>query len=116
MSKNKGSGLLFWLVVAVFLFLLARVFQLQVLQGRENRILAENNRLQKQTVVAPRGLIFDRHGGLLAGNIPQYWLEDKQIEREEALERQADGKDEELVIKPCVIIRQAKPLPTWWDI
>ena len=38
------------------------------------RELAENNRLRKLPIKAPRGLIYDRHGRLLVENIPSYNL------------------------------------------
>src|SRR3954454_14818827 len=46
----------------------------QLVQGCYYRELAENNRLRKLPIKAPRGLIFDRHGRLLVENIPSYAL------------------------------------------
>lgn len=46
----------------------------QVVQGGYYRELAENNRLRKVPVKAPRGLIYDREGRLLVGNVPSYEL------------------------------------------
>ena len=46
----------------------------QLVQGSYYRELAENNRLRKLPIKAPRGLIFDRHGRLLVENIPSYAL------------------------------------------
>jgi penicillin-binding protein 2 len=46
----------------------------QLVQGDYYRELAENNRLRKLPIKAPRGLIFDRHGRLLVENIPSYNL------------------------------------------
>lgn len=46
----------------------------QVVQGNYYLKLAENNRLRKLPVTAPRGLIFDRHGSLLVDNVPSYNL------------------------------------------
>src|SRR5436305_393303 len=46
----------------------------QLVQGDYYRELAENNRLRKLPVKAPRGLIFDRKGRLLVENVPSYNL------------------------------------------
>jgi len=46
----------------------------QLVQGSYYRELAENNRLRKLPIKAPRGLIFDRNGRLLVENIPSYAL------------------------------------------
>ena len=46
----------------------------QLVQGDYYRELAENNRLRKLSIKAPRGLIYDRHGRLLVENIPSYNL------------------------------------------
>jgi penicillin-binding protein 2 len=46
----------------------------QLVQGEYYRELAENNRLRKLPIKAPRGLIFDRKGRLLVENIPSYNL------------------------------------------
>src|SRR6478672_7214993 len=46
----------------------------QVVQGDYYRELAENNRLRKLPIKAPRGLIFDRKGRLLVENVPSYNL------------------------------------------
>src|SRR3954449_5867352 len=54
----------------------------QLVQGDYYRELAENNRLRKLPIKAPRGLIFDRNGRLLVENIPSYNL---MIDRSRAL-------------------------------
>src|SRR6185295_7584933 len=46
----------------------------QLVQGDYYRELAENNRLRKLPLKAPRGLIYDRKGRLLVENIPSYNL------------------------------------------
>src|SRR4030095_14093033 len=46
----------------------------QIVHGDYYRELAENNRLRKLPIKAPRGLIYDRHGRLLVENIPSYNL------------------------------------------
>lgn len=46
----------------------------QIVQGSYYRELAENNRLRKLPIKAPRGLIYDRKGRLMVENIPSYNL------------------------------------------
>ncbi|HEX5758400.1 MAG TPA: penicillin-binding protein 2 [Thermoanaerobaculia bacterium] len=46
----------------------------QIVHGESYRELAENNRLRKLPMEAPRGLIHDRHGRLMVENIPSYNL------------------------------------------
>jgi penicillin-binding protein 2 len=46
----------------------------QLVQGGYYAELADNNRLRKLPIRAPRGLIFDRHGRSLVENIPSYSL------------------------------------------
>lgn len=61
-------------IVAALLFLAGRLFQLQVLDHRSYATLADANRLRETSIPAPRGLIFDRNGTLLARNRPSYQL------------------------------------------
>ena len=46
----------------------------QVLEGGYYRQLAENNRLRKISIEAPRGTIYDRHDRVLVENLPSYNL------------------------------------------
>ena len=61
--------------VAGLMVLIASGFWfVQIAQGDYYRELAENNRLRKLPIIAPRGLIFDRRGRLLVENLPSYNL------------------------------------------
>ena len=93
MNEERNITPIVLVVLAVFLILFIRLFQLQIIGGKENRFLAENNRTQKIVIPAPRGIIFDRHGEILAQNEPVYLLKDKEITREEALKIQSGGKE-----------------------
>ena len=56
-------------VATVFILLLvARLFQLQIVEHERYATHAADNRLTTQTIPPPRGLIFDRHGNILASN------------------------------------------------
>jgi penicillin-binding protein 2 len=62
------------LVTGVLVLIAAGFWFVQMVQGDYYRELAENNRLRKLPIQAPRGLIYDRHGRLLVENIPSYNL------------------------------------------
>ena len=72
-SFPKGKWL-FWAILIVFLILLGRVWQLQIIQGEKYRQLADKNRLRLEKVNPPRGRIFDRKGRLIVGNKPSFDL------------------------------------------
>ena len=59
-------------LIAVFLLLLGSFFRLQVLQHDRYRLKSESNRLRAIPLAAPRGLILDRHGAVIAENVPGY--------------------------------------------
>ena len=52
--------------------LIARLFDLQIVNGADYRQKAENRSSKQVTVVAPRGEILDRHGDILATNRDGY--------------------------------------------
>ncbi len=53
-------------VLLIFLAIVGRLVQLQLIEGRQNRELAEHNRIRVVRALAPRGGIYDRKGRLLA--------------------------------------------------
>lgn len=61
-------------VLAAFTILFARLFYLQVVEGREYRRLSEINSIRLHDIDAPRGLIFDRQGRMLVDNRPSFDL------------------------------------------
>jgi penicillin-binding protein 2 len=58
------------LVVATILFL--RLWYLQILKGQEFKQFAEENRLKKIKIEAPRGMVFDRNKQILLDNHPTF--------------------------------------------
>jgi penicillin-binding protein 2 len=62
------------LAAGLLVFVGAWYWFVQVVQGPTYRELAENNRLRRMPIAAPRGLVFDRHGELLIENVPSYNL------------------------------------------
>lgn len=83
------------LCLILFFIIFLRLFHLQIVEGKINRELADGNRIQIKVIHAPRGVIFDRNGKILAANSPAFRLVDKGstsavsktrlISREEAL-------------------------------
>jgi penicillin-binding protein 2 len=59
-------------MVGVFVVLGVRLWDLQVVNGARYRELAEQNRVVRVPVLAPRGVIYDRTGRLLARNDPGF--------------------------------------------
>jgi penicillin-binding protein 2 len=59
-------------VVFAFAFLAFQTWQLQIVQGGEYVEKSERNRYRLQSIDAPRGVIYDREGHLLAGNVPSF--------------------------------------------
>lgn len=67
--------------------LIARLFDLQVLQNEYFQSRANENRMRVMPVAPVRGLVYDRHGALLAQNKPAFVLEvtPEQVEDMDAL-------------------------------
>lgn len=63
------------IIFAVVLLIIATAYwRVQVVRGEYFHGLAENNRLRRVPIKAPRGLIYDREGRLLVDNVPSYNL------------------------------------------
>lgn len=58
-----------WVVLGV---LLVAFFRTQILGHGKYQLQSESNRLRPITLPAPRGIIFDRNGKVLADNVPGY--------------------------------------------
>jgi penicillin-binding protein 2 len=72
-ARRLSRFLVFGLVAVLALSgLTARLFYLQVVEGEEYSVLAEQNRTALEPVPAPRGLIFDRDGRPLVRNAAMY--------------------------------------------
>jgi penicillin-binding protein 2 len=57
-------------IMGVLLVLLSGLWRLQVVGAQNYRNLAEQNRIRKVPILAPRGKLFDREGRLLVDNYP----------------------------------------------
>ncbi|NIO04164.1 MAG: penicillin-binding protein 2 [Proteobacteria bacterium] len=55
-----------------FIFILSRLWYLQIIRGEEFSRLAQNNRIRIRRVPASRGMIFDRNKKILVDNRPSF--------------------------------------------
>jgi penicillin-binding protein 2 len=72
-SKQRILAISF-VVGAIFLLLLLRLWHLQILNADDYRSMSENNRLRFVPVAASRGAIMDRSGKVLVSNRPSFSL------------------------------------------
>ncbi len=66
----RRSAVLFAIAMLLIGVLVARLVQLQVIDHDTYQTRSDDNRIQVQPLPPPRGLIYDRHGVLLAENRP----------------------------------------------
>lgn len=59
-------------LLLLFAALFTAFFRVQVLASSDYKLQAEQNRLKRLDVPAPRGTIFDRNGRIIADNVPGY--------------------------------------------
>lgn len=95
LTQKSTWRIIFFLIICLvsFFVMFLRLFHLQITEGSTNRSLADGNRIQVKIIHAPRGVIFDRNGKILAANSPAFRLNDptskthkaRLITREEAL-------------------------------
>ena len=61
-----------WILRGAFLLLIATFFGAQVIEHQRYSLRAADNRLRAIPLPAPRGLILDRNGNVIAENVPGY--------------------------------------------
>lgn len=71
---SKKIRLFFYIIIFIFLVLIIRLINLQLVQGAELRKSAEENRVRIEAVRAPRGIIYDSQGDALVRNTPNFIL------------------------------------------
>jgi penicillin-binding protein 2 len=71
-SFTRRTLMLSGLMGGVFTVLSGRLYQLQILNGKEYMVDAENNRISQRFIFPPRGRILDRFGVELATNRRNY--------------------------------------------
>ena len=63
-----------WVLIVTMIVLSIRLWHLQIMQGNEMRQQSEMNRIRIKKVLAPRGIMFDRMGKILADTRPSFNL------------------------------------------
>lgn len=84
-KRKKGRfDALMYIVIAIFVILVTRLFYLQIVEGEYYHSKAEGNRLRMLSVTAARGIMYDRNGQILVGSRPAYTVSimptDKEID------------------------------------
>lgn len=77
-SNHAFQQRVFQLIVIVLLltlFLIGRLFYLQIIKHNYYMTMSSNNSINLVPIAPPRGLIYDRTGKILAENMPVYSLE-----------------------------------------
>lgn len=87
-KRKKGRfDALMYIVIAIFVVLVTRLFYLQIVEGEYYHSKAEGNRLRMLSVTAARGIMYDRNGQILVGSRPAYTVSimptDKEIDDSE---------------------------------
>ena len=59
-------------ILIFFSILVGRLWYLQIVHGEEFRLFSNKNLLKSSDVFAPRGIVYDRDGKILAENLPAY--------------------------------------------
>jgi penicillin-binding protein 2 len=60
------SNILYYFTIILMGLLALRLFQLQIVEYQKYKVLAKNNTTRTAITRAPRGIIYDRHGNILA--------------------------------------------------
>ena len=102
-GRRAGLGrpyqLLTWAILAVFLVLAGRLWQLQVVQGPEYLSRSDLNRTRKVDILPLRGLIMDRNGVVLVDNRASFDL----------CVKKADIKDPEPLLAELAVLTGRTP-------
>jgi len=71
-SHKRRADLIFNIIWFLFAVILARLWYLQIYKGAAYYQYSLQNRLRKEVVIAPRGMIFSRNNELLVHNTPRF--------------------------------------------
>jgi penicillin-binding protein 2 len=85
------------LACIILCVLAARLWQLQIIEGATNLSASKRNSVHLKTIPAPRGIVYDRNGAIVARNVPTFslavtpiLLPKDQAERTRAIARVAE--------------------------
>lgn len=71
---NRKIEILIWALGIIFVMLSVRLWQVSVLQGEFFKEKSEANRVRIVELRAPRGIIYDRNGEILAEDVPRFQI------------------------------------------
>ena len=71
-NLSRRTIIIYIFIAICFLVVLVRLWELQLLKGEYYFDLSKNNRVKLQEITAPRGMIYDRNGAILADNTPSF--------------------------------------------
>jgi penicillin-binding protein 2 len=77
MNEERGAQKFKWCAMVILftlIILTIKLWDLQIMKGSELRKLSEQNRIRVRKMLAPRGIIFDRTGKILADSRPSFNL------------------------------------------
>jgi penicillin-binding protein 2 len=69
---EKRITIAIYLAIFVFGVFVVRLWDLQIIKGKEYRKINERNRLRVIDIPAPRGIIYDRNNKVLVKNVPSF--------------------------------------------
>ncbi|MBT5093528.1 MAG: penicillin-binding protein 2 [Halobacteriovoraceae bacterium] len=69
---KKRADIIFNIVLFCFSILFARLWYLQIYKGEQLLLYSQENRLRKEPLKAPRGMVYSRNNELLVHNIPRF--------------------------------------------
>lgn len=115
---RRRTKFLMAVVSLAFLFLLGRLFVLQIFQGERYTYLSENNRIRIKKIPGTRGMVYDRNRQLLVDSRPSFdllFVPEDANEPELTLRRLARflGKDEGEFVR---LMEQDKGRPPFEEI
>lgn len=102
----KTARLILFRVAIVLLagVLIGRLWQLQMVAGEKYRLLADQNRLRDVDLPAPRGVVYDRNGEILARNQPSFTVEVVPGDLPEDEEGEPEGSGDAMVLDRLLAI------------
>ncbi|HET7790220.1 MAG TPA: penicillin-binding protein 2 [Gemmatimonadales bacterium] len=90
LTLDRRARVARWVLALTVATLVVAFFRTQILSHGKYQLQSENNRLRAISIPAPRGVITDRNGSIIAENVPGYTvalLPDDSIGLRETLER-----------------------------
>ncbi|HEX9118250.1 MAG TPA: penicillin-binding transpeptidase domain-containing protein, partial [Anaerolineae bacterium] len=100
-------------IALVVIALSVRLYRLQIVEGSRYRVLADRNRLRQVEVAAPRGVIYDRNGEILARNIPSFSVAVVPADLPKTATGEADLKAQAVVLDRLMdLLARPVPAPT----